>query len=140
MMHVRVPPPHYYYPSDNPAAAADIQVMMLPAQQPQHHHHQQRHGAMCESKGSGGGGGDGGGGSGFGQQQQQQQHLQRWAKCEELGRGAHGTVYRAILLDTGESIAVKQIHTSGMRRSELQVRGEEGGARRKGTSWEAEKA
>lgn len=114
MMHVRAPSPHYY-PSDNPAAAADIQ-MMLPVQQ------QQRQGVR-DSEASGGGGG---GGSNFGfDLQQQQQHLQRWAKCEELGRGAHGTVYRAILLDTNESIAVKQIVKSGMRRSELQVRGRE---------------
>lgn len=114
-MHVRVPSPHYY-PSDNPAAAADIQ-MMLPVQQRQQQH--QRHGARDSE--AAGGGGSGSGGFGFGQQQQQ--HLQRWAKCEELGRGAHGTVYRAILLDTNESIAVKQIIKSGMRRSELQVGG-----------------
>ena len=45
----------------------------------------------------------------------------RWRRCEEVGRGAHGTVYRALLLDTNESIAVKQIHTGGMKKSELQV-------------------
>lgn len=56
-------------------------------------------------------------GVGFGYGQQQS-----WRRCEELGRGAHGTVYRALVLETGESIAVKQILTSGMSRSELQVR------------------
>lgn len=54
-------------------------------------------------------------GFGYGQQQ-------RWRRCEELGRGAHGTVYRALVLETGENIAVKQILTTGMSRSELQVR------------------
>lgn len=47
---------------------------------------------------------------------------QRWKKCEELGRGAHGTVYRAVRLDTGESIAVKQILTSVVSGSDLQAR------------------
>lgn len=35
-----------------------------------------------------------------------------------------GTVYRAVLLDTGESFAVKQILTSAERRSDLQARKE----------------
>lgn len=38
----------------------------------------------------------------------------------------HGTMYRAVLLDTGESIAVKQILTSVVvGRSDLQARGRE---------------
>lgn len=47
-------------------------------------------------------------------------HGREWRKCEELGRGAHGTVYRAELLDTGESIAVKQILTSVVGKSDVQ--------------------
>ncbi|CAM9439630.1 unnamed protein product, partial [Hapterophycus canaliculatus] len=61
---------------------------------------------------------------GYGQQQS-------WRRCEELGRGAHGTVYRALVLETGESIAVKQILTAGMSRSELQVAENEIGMLRK---------
>lgn len=44
-----------------------------------------------------------------------------WRKCELLGRGAHGVVYRGVLAATGESVAVKQTHTKGISRSELQV-------------------
>ncbi|CAB1101595.1 unnamed protein product [Ectocarpus sp. CCAP 1310/34] len=66
-----------------------------------------------EEKKGGGSGGDGEVGSfGYGQ---------RWVKCEELGRGAHGTVYRALVLGTSDSIAVKQILMTRMQKSELQV-------------------
>lgn len=44
-----------------------------------------------------------------------------WTKCELLGRGAHGKVYRGVVGTTGESIAVKQIQINGMGRSELHV-------------------
>lgn len=43
-----------------------------------------------------------------------------WRKCELLGRGAHGVVYRGVLAATGESVAVKQISTNRIR-SELRV-------------------
>lgn len=69
--------------------------------------------SSSEEENKGGGGGDGEVGSfGCGQ---------RWVKCEELGRGAHGTVFRALVLGTSDSIAVKQILTTRMQRSELQV-------------------
>lgn len=45
----------------------------------------------------------------------------KWTRCEVLGRGAHGVVYRGITEDTLESIAIKQIQTSAMGRSQLQV-------------------
>lgn len=44
-----------------------------------------------------------------------------WTKHEVLGRGAHGVVYRGVVVDTHESIAVKQIRTNGLGKSELQV-------------------
>lgn len=44
-----------------------------------------------------------------------------WTKCEMLGRGAHGVVYRGVAAGSGESIAVKQIQLHGMGGSELQV-------------------
>lgn len=44
-----------------------------------------------------------------------------WTKCELLGRGAHGKVYRGVVGTMGESIAVKQIQINGMGRSELHV-------------------
>lgn len=45
----------------------------------------------------------------------------KWTRCEVLGRGAHGVVYRGVTEDTLESIAVKQIQTSAMGKSQLQV-------------------
>lgn len=45
----------------------------------------------------------------------------KWTRREVLGRGAHGVVYRGVTEDTLESIAVKQIQTSAMGRSQLQV-------------------
>ena len=45
----------------------------------------------------------------------------KWTRCEVLGRGAHGVVYRGVAEDTLESIAVKQIQTSAMGKSQLQV-------------------
>lgn len=44
-----------------------------------------------------------------------------WHRREVLGRGAHGVVHRGVVVRTGQSIAVKQIHTGGMRQAELQV-------------------
>lgn len=112
---VSVPP----YPAiDNPVAAADAR----------RHRAEKLHGSgtVYESKAaSTPGTAQGGSGSSnppptgrFGNGEQEQ----RWRRCEELGRGAHGIVYRALLLDTNESIAVKQIQTSGMGASELQVK------------------
>ena len=44
-----------------------------------------------------------------------------WDKCEVLGRGAYGVVWRGELHSTRESIAVKQINTDGMGETELMV-------------------
>lgn len=44
-----------------------------------------------------------------------------WTKCEELGRGAHGIVYRGVVADTGENIAVKQFQRSGAGSADLKV-------------------
>lgn len=45
-----------------------------------------------------------------------------WTKCEELGRGAHGIVYRGVVADTGENIAVKQFQRSGAGSADLKVK------------------
>ena len=44
-----------------------------------------------------------------------------WTKCEELGRGAHGIVYRGVVADTGENIAVKQFQRSGAGSADLKA-------------------
>ena len=44
-----------------------------------------------------------------------------WTKCEELGRGAHGIVYRGVVADSGENIAVKQFQRSGAGSADLKV-------------------
>ena len=38
-----------------------------------------------------------------------------------LGKGAFGSVYRALNLVTGQTLAVKQIHLSNIPRSEVKV-------------------
>lgn len=47
-----------------------------------------------------------------------------WRRCELVGRGAYGVVYRGELVATGQSIAVKQIQTTGTQKSKLQVPGD----------------
>lgn len=44
-----------------------------------------------------------------------------WSKCEELGRGAHGIVYRGVVAETGENIAVKQFQSSGAGSADLKA-------------------
>ena len=46
----------------------------------------------------------------------------KWTRCEVLGRGAHGVVYRGVVEETLESIAVKQVQMNGTGRSQLQVK------------------
>ncbi|CAM9203576.1 unnamed protein product [Ascophyllum nodosum] len=45
----------------------------------------------------------------------------KWTRCEVLGRGAHGVVYRGVVEETLESIAVKQVQMNGTGRSQLQA-------------------
>lgn len=103
----------YDGPAGGGGAAADDAVAPVPAEGNDATTTKPSSSSEEEEEAIGGAGGGEAGSFGYGQ---------RWVKCEELGRGAHGTVYRALVLGTSDSIAVKQILTTRMQRSELQVR------------------
>tara|TARA_B110000285_G_C14550524_1_gene349021 strand:+ start:118 stop:390 length:273 start_codon:yes stop_codon:yes gene_type:complete len=49
------------------------------------------------------------GGAGFVNQIQPAQGLEKYKKMEKLGEGTYGVVYKAVDLQTGETVAIKKI-------------------------------